>query len=90
MVFSRALVSIASIFDTETTSRSNAVPQAGVDRSGPVPADQAQQPVDGKAVLDAAYLAQPERFHRGPPRAPALPAKVWINPTPSKIESEGK
>jgi hypothetical protein len=46
---------------------------------------------DGRqVVLDAAYLAHPERFHRGPPRAPELPAKVWINQTPSKIESEVK
>jgi putative transposase len=46
---------------------------------------------DGRqAVLDAAYLAHPERFHRGPPRAPELPDKVWINQTPSKIESEVK
>lgn len=46
---------------------------------------------DGRqVVLDAAYLAHPERFHRGPPRAPELPAKVWINQTPSKIESKVK
>ena len=46
---------------------------------------------DGRqVVLDAAYLAHPERFHRGPPRAPELPDKVWINQTPSKIESEVK
>ena len=34
--------------------------------------------------------AHPERFYRGPPRAPELPDKVWINQTPSKIESEVK
>lgn len=31
-----------------------------------------------QAVLDAAYLAHPERFNR-PPRAPQLPEAAWIN-----------
>jgi putative transposase len=31
------------------------------------------------AVLDAAFLAHPERFPHGPPRPPALPSAVWIN-----------
>jgi putative transposase len=31
-------------------------------------------------VLDAAYAAHPERFVRRPPKPPALPAAVWINP----------
>lgn len=43
-----------------------------------------------KAVLDAFYLAHPERFHRGAPRAPELPTKVWIRQTLSKIELEDK
>jgi putative transposase len=38
-------------------------------------------------VLTAAYLAHPERFHKGRPVAPTLPAKVWINRPPTKIES---
>jgi putative transposase len=38
-------------------------------------------------VLDAAYAAHPERFHRGRPQAPELPSKVWINKPPSTIES---
>jgi putative transposase len=41
-----------------------------------------------QVVLDAAYAEHPERFHRGPPRAPKLPGRVWINKPPSKIESE--
>jgi len=31
-------------------------------------------------VLQAAYTAHPERFVRGAPQPPALPAAVWINP----------
>jgi len=31
-------------------------------------------------VLDAAYLAHPERFVRKPPQPPALPGPAWINP----------
>ena len=31
------------------------------------------------AVLDAAYLAHPERFPRGRPTPPRLPSAVWIN-----------
>jgi putative transposase len=38
-------------------------------------------------VLDAAYLAHPERFPRGRPVAPTLPHRVWINQPPAKIES---
>jgi putative transposase len=30
-------------------------------------------------VLLAAYAARPERFVKGPPTAPVLPAEVWIN-----------
>lgn len=33
-----------------------------------------------QAVLQAAYVAHPERFVKGPPVAPALPTAVWINP----------
>jgi putative transposase len=38
-------------------------------------------------VLRAAYEAHPERFVRGIPKAPRLPAAVWINP-PAKTETE--
>lgn len=31
-------------------------------------------------VLDRVYACHPERFVRGAPQAPALPAEVWINP----------
>jgi putative transposase len=30
-------------------------------------------------VLDAAYLAHPDRFVRRPPRPLPLPSEVWIN-----------
>ena len=32
-----------------------------------------------RAVLDAAYAAQPGRFVHHPPRPPALPTSAWIN-----------
>jgi hypothetical protein len=35
-------------------------------------------------VLDAAYLAHPERFVRKPPTLPKLPGTSWINPPPDK------
>jgi putative transposase len=35
-------------------------------------------------VLEAAYQAHPQRFVRGTPRPPALPAAVWINPPPAR------
>jgi putative transposase len=38
-------------------------------------------------VLQAAYSAHPERFVRGTPTAPALPAAVWINP-PTSTQQE--
>jgi transposase InsO family protein len=41
-----------------------------------------------QAVLDAAYAEHPERFHHGPPGAPKLPGRVWINQPPSTIESQ--
>ena len=40
-------------------------------------------------VLDAAYAEHPERFHKGPPHAPELPCRAWINCPPSKIETTG-
>ena len=43
---------------------------------------------DRQRVLDAAYLAHPERFLRGRPVAPKLPSRVWINRPPAKIESQ--
>ncbi|MGW8286570.1 MAG: transposase [Candidatus Deferrimicrobiaceae bacterium] len=42
---------------------------------------------DRQRVLDAVYLAHPERFHGGRPVAPKLPSRVWINRPPTKIES---
>ncbi len=39
-------------------------------------------------VLDAAYAIHPDRFHHGPPRAPELPSRVWINQPPAKIETQ--
>ena len=41
-------------------------------------------------VLDNAYLAHPERFVRGPPRAPALPTAAWINKPKSRPELSEK
>lgn len=38
-----------------------------------------QRHLDRARVLDAAYLATPERFVRRPPRPPALPTAAWIN-----------
>ncbi|WP_374628476.1 IS3 family transposase [Frankia sp. AgPm24] len=38
-------------------------------------------------VLDAAYAAHPERFHRRP-TPPALPTRAWINQPPAIIETE--
>ena len=35
-------------------------------------------------VLDAAYLAHPERFVRKPPAPPKLPGTSWINPPPGQ------
>jgi len=32
-----------------------------------------------QAVLDAAYLAHPDRFVRRPPKPLPLPSEVWIN-----------
>ena len=34
-------------------------------------------------ILQAAYDAHPERFVKGPPKAPNLPKEVWINPPSS-------
>jgi putative transposase len=38
-------------------------------------------------ILDAAYLAHPERFVRHPPQAPQLQQEVWIN-KPAQSEKE--
>jgi putative transposase len=35
-------------------------------------------------VLDAAYLAHPERFVSKPPAPPKLPGTSWINPPQEK------
>jgi putative transposase len=40
-----------------------------------------------QAVLQRAYDAHPERFVKGAPQAPQLPAAVWINPPQSDAES---
>lgn len=45
---------------------------------------------DRQQVLDAAYAAHPERFRAGPPRAPELPERAWINQPPSTIENSGE
>jgi putative transposase len=39
-------------------------------------------------VLDDAYATNPHRFHGHRPKAPTLPAKVWINQPRPKIETE--
>ena len=40
-------------------------------------------------VLDAAYADHPERFVKGPPRAPVLPKAAWINqPKPVVVAPE--
>jgi putative transposase len=46
---------------------------------------QAQIVIDRRQqVLQAAYIAHPERFVRGKPKPPTLPTEVWINkPSPS-------
>ena len=46
---------------------------------------QAQAVIDRRQkVLQAAYVAHPERFVRGEPKLPSLPTEVWINkPSPS-------
>ncbi len=37
-------------------------------------------------VLDATYVAHPERFVHGPPKAPAVPSAAWINkPKPNDV-----
>lgn len=38
-------------------------------------------------ILDAAYQAHPERFHHGPPKAPTIPTKAWINRPPATIQT---
>jgi putative transposase len=40
-------------------------------------------------VLDAAYLAHPERFVRGRPTSPPAPTAVWINPPSSRVQDTG-
>ena len=37
-------------------------------------------------VLEKAYTHHPERFVKGPPQAPRVPAEVQINPPPNTIE----
>jgi putative transposase len=39
-------------------------------------------------VLDRAYAQHPERFVKGPPRVPALPGAVWINPPEDRARRE--
>jgi transposase InsO family protein len=39
-------------------------------------------------ILDDAATLHPERFHRGRPRAPQLPSRVWINKPLSTIETD--
>ena len=40
----------------------------------------------GNASFGDAYTRHPERFVKGPPQAPPIPAEVSINPPPSTIE----
>jgi len=41
------------------------------------------------AILDAAFIAHPERFPHGPPALPSLPTQVWINkPVPSLLTED--
>jgi putative transposase len=40
------------------------------------------------AILDAAFLANPERFPRGRPTPPSLPTAVWINKPESEVSTE--
>lgn len=40
-----------------------------------------------QTVLDQAYTAHPERFHRGPPNATRPPAQAWINQPRTTIET---
>ena len=40
-------------------------------------------------VLQAAYAKHPERFVKGVPMAPQLPAAVWINPPTTSLHSAG-
>jgi putative transposase len=42
------------------------------------------------AVLTEAYLAHPERFVHGPPKAAHLPSQVWINPPRPSRDDEAK
>lgn len=48
-------------------------------RAGPLQAER-------QRVLEDAYARHPERFVKGPPQAPELPAEVWINPPPNTVE----
>lgn len=41
-----------------------------------------------QAALDAAYRAHPERFVNRPPKHPALPEAVWINPPQPSDQQE--
>ncbi len=50
----------------------------------------AEEVIETRArALTAAYAAHPERFVRRPPRPPALPTAVWINP-PARDEPGGR
>ena len=39
-----------------------------------------------QGVLEQAYTRHPERFVKGPPQAPPIPAEVSINPPPNTVE----
>jgi putative transposase len=41
-----------------------------------------------QAVLSQAYQRNPERFVRAPPKPPAKPTAVWINPPPARVATE--
>ena len=40
-----------------------------------------------QSVLDAAYLAHPERFFNHPPKSHPAPTEVWINKPPKQDEN---
>ena len=43
-----------------------------------------QLPPATQATLDAAFLANPNRFKNQRPRLPPMPTAAWINPPPEE------
>jgi putative transposase len=48
----------------------------------------AREGIEPSQVLDAAFLAHPERFVRGAPKPALPPAEVWINKPASEVAIE--